>query len=513
VTVTVGNLDGLVTSVRVAGELTVLGEPSSSQRLPLGLSSIDIDITARGDLAMTYRVVIERGKGVVEQAVYGKASNTGRNDSFGRALAVSANTLAVGAPAEDSRATGVNGNQSDDGASNAGAVYVFLRSGSAWTQQAYVKASDTQNEDGFGTSVALSGDTLLVGAAGRSGSRGAVYVFRRIDGTWAQQAALVASNGEVGDGFGWSVALSEDTLAVSAPGEASSATGVNGNQQDNSASAAGAVYVFQRTGTIWSQQAYIKASNTDRNDQFGSSLALSGNTVAVGAPADASPARGVNGDQLDNVSIFSGAVYVFQRTGTVWAQQAYVKASNSAPLAQFGTSLALSEDTLAVGARGEASSATGIDGNQSDGSALVSGAVYVFHRTGSTWAQQTYIKASNTEAQDAFGSSVALSGELLAVSALGEDSAAEGGNGNQMDNSAPDAGAIYLFKRVDGTWSQDAYLKSSNIEMADSLGSALALAPDTLVAAAVGEDGGEIGLNRNEADNRAQDSGAIYVFR
>jgi trimeric autotransporter adhesin len=512
VTLTVSNPDGLVTSTQIASEAAMLGTPSAPQRLPLGISSIEVELVARGGLAMKYSVVIERGKSLIEQAVYGKASNTARADSFGRSVAVSGDIVAVGAPGEDSSATGVNGNQSDDSASAAGAVYVFQRNGSVWTQQAYVKASNTELSDAFGASVALSGDTLAVGATGKASGRGAVYVFRRTDGVWAQQAVLSASNGESGDTFGWQVSLSGDTLAVSAINEASRAIGVNGDQGDNSASNAGAVYVFQRTGTVWAQQAYIKASNTDRGDQFGSSLALSGDTLAVGAPAEASPAKGINGDQLDNVSIFSGAAYIFRRTGTTWAQQAYVKASNSAPLAQFGRSLALSGDTLAVGATGEASSATGVDGNQSDTSAPFAGCVYVFHRTGNSWAQQSYIKASNTEALDAFGASVALSGGVLAVGAI-EDSAATGVNGSQTDNSAPDAGAVYVFKRAGTTWAQDAFIKSSNLEMADSFGSALALSDDTLVVAAIAEDGGEIGINRNQADNRAEDAGAVYVLR
>src|SRR5215470_11011768 len=141
----------------------------------------------------------------------------------------------------------------------------------------------------------------------------------------AQQAYLKASNTGISDYFGWSVAVSGDTVVVGADQESSSATGVNGNQADDSASASGAAYVFVRNGTVWSQQAYLKASNTEASDQFGFSLAISGDTVVVGAPNEASSATGVNGNQANNSASFSGAAYVFVRSGSVWSQQAYLK--------------------------------------------------------------------------------------------------------------------------------------------------------------------------------------------
>ena len=223
---------------------------------------------------------------------------------------------------------------------------------------------------------------------------------------------------------------------MGAYGEASAATGINGNQADNSARYAGAVYVYTRSGTNWSQQAYIKASNTDANDRFGSSIALSadGSTLAVGASEEASAATGINGNQADNSASSAGAVYVYTRSGTSWSQQAYIKASNTNAYDSFGSTIALSGDgsTLAVGA---------------DNSALGAGAVYVYTRSGTSWSQQAYIKASNTNAGDNFGYSVALSGDgsTLAVGASEEDSAATGINGNQADNSAPIAGAVYVY--------------------------------------------------------------------
>jgi hypothetical protein len=266
-----------------------------------------------------------------------------------------------------------------------------------------------------------------------------------------------ASNTGSSDEFGRSVALSADgnTLAVGAIFEASNATGINapGGQTDNSASASGAVYVFTRSGASWTQQAYVKASNTGASDFFGYSVALSadGNTLAVGAYLEASNATGVNGVETDNSASFSGAVYVFTRSGASWTQQAYVKASNTGADDQFGWSVALSADgnTLAVGAYLEDSNALGIDapGGQTDNSASSSGAVYVFTRSGASWTQQAYVKASNTGASDGFGWSVALSadGNTLAVGAIWEDSNATGVNGDQTNNSASYSGAVYLY--------------------------------------------------------------------
>src|SRR5687768_8654162 len=208
------------------------------------------------------------------------------------------------------------------------------------------------------------------------------------------------------------------------------------------------------------QIAYLKASNPEPADHFGCggenqghngqglSMSADGRTLAVGAPHESSAARGINGNQADNSVFDAGAVYVFTRVGDSWTQQAYVKPSNPQPGAEFGHYVALSADgnTLAVSAYWEASSATGINGNQRDESIPQAGAVYVFTRTGATWLQQAYIKASNTgEAGsadrfgegDQFGWSLALSGDgnTLAVGAITEDGESVGINGDQRNNS------------------------------------------------------------------------------
>lgn len=467
---------------------------------------------------------------VVAQLVqegYLKASNTGVADRFGYKVAISGNTLAVGAILEGSSATGVNGNQIDNSAPLSGAVYVFTREAGGWLQQAYLKASNTEGSDHFGSSIALSGDTLVVGAVAEdsistgvnggqadnsaSGS-GAVYVFTRVNGAWAQQTYLKASNTEADDAFGWGVAISEDTIAVGAVYEDSAAVGVNGNEADNTAIDSGAVYVFARVGGVWSQQAYLKASNANTGGRFGYAVAMSGDTLVVGAQGESSAAAGVNGNQSDSSAPNSGAVYVFTRNSGIWSQQAYLKASNADAGDAFGGALGISGDTLVVGAVAEASSADGVNSNQADNTAHNSGAAYVFTRVGNTWAQQAYLKASNSSGADVFGSSVAIDGNWLAVGALGEASITPGINGNQFDDTAVYIGAVYTFTRTGVAWSQQAYVKASDTGI-DMFGSSLSLSGNTLVVGAPLEASAAVGINGNQADNSAPQSGAAYVFQ
>ena len=408
-----------------------------------------------------------------------RASNaeSDRADSFGISVSISGDTIVIGASSEDSGASGVfnapYGQPADDARANngqqgAGAAYVFVRDGSGnWSEQAYLKASNAGGSDAFGVSVSVSGDTLVVGASNedsdatevdgdqtndRRESSGAAYVFVRDGaGRWAQQAYLKASNAGRDDNFGRAVSISDDTLIIGAWREDSA----NGNDPgDNSARNAGAAYVFVRDGTgVWTQQAYLKASNADAFDEFGAAVAVSGDTVVVGATSESSNATGVNGDDSNNELGDSGAAYVFVRTGTSWAQQAYLKASNSDAVSngkglegdQFGFSVAISGGIVAVGAIGEDSAATGLNGDQDDNTVLNSGAAYTFFRNGTTWSQQVYYKASNTGRGDEFGKSVAISGNALAVGAPEEGSNATGVNGDQTNNLANRSGAVYMF--------------------------------------------------------------------
>jgi hypothetical protein len=270
-------------------------------------------------------------------------------------------------------------------------------------------------------------------------------VFVRNGSEWTQQAYLKATNPGFGDIFGISVAISGDTIVAGALGESSASTGVGNNQVDDTAQSSGAAYVFVRNGSNWSQQAYLKASNTEAGDSFGSSVAIAGDTVVVAASNEDSAATGVDGAQTDNNAEYAGAVYVFVRRGDSWRHQAYLKASNTGPYDYFGASLALRGDALAIGALNEDSSSGGVDGNQFDEAAQDSGAVYYFVRNGDVWTQQFYLKARQPEAADRFGVSIALSETALAIGADGEDSSSTGIDGLRTDNGFPLSGAVYCY--------------------------------------------------------------------
>ncbi len=465
---------------------------------------------------------------------YIKTSSGNSGTRFGHSVALSADgtTLAIGARTEDSKSTGINGDASDRSLDAAGAVYVFLRSGNTWVQQAYVKASNTDSFDEFGFTVALSadGNTLAVGAIGEKsnantingdqgdnsfGAAGAVYVFHRSAGAWTQQAYVKASNTDSNDQFGRSVALSGDgnTLAVGAINEDGTALDAAANTFDDT----GAVYVFARDTltNVWSQKAYVKASNAGLSDQFGYSVALSsdGKTLAVGAINE-----GGDGSDPGDDSLFqAGAAYVFTRDATdTWTEKAYLKASNVGAQDQFGYSLALSGDgkTLAVGAAYEDSNAT----DSANDSLADAGAVYVFGRDGADhWTPNTLLKASNPGMDDQFGYSLALSndGNVLVVGARWEGSSATGVGGNPLDDSFPEAGAVYGFIRSSGaSWSPPTYMKASNTDQGDGFGSSVALSADgrTLAVGAPLERSRATGVNGDHADNTVSNAGAVYVL-
>ncbi len=470
-----GALDDFGDHVAVSGDgQTMVVSAPQEDSIATGIDGTQLDDSG---LTGAVYVFVHEGAGVWSQQAYIKASNTDNGDTFGSGLMLSddGNTLAVGAIGEDGNATGVDGNQANDSAATAGAVYVFTRDGMGqWSQQAYVKASNTDPDDRFGEGLTLSGDgdTLAVGAvredsnaAGIDGdeandglsSSGAVYVFGRDGmGQWSQQAYVKSPVPRVGNYFGQTLVLDVDgdTLAVGCPSEDSNATGIDGDATNLDASASGAVFVFVRDGMgQWSQQAYVKASNTGAGDQFGADVALSddGDTLAVGASLEDSAATGVGGNQADDSATQSGAAYVFIRDGMgQWSQQAYVKATNTGASDFFGAAVALSGDgdTLAVGSPFEDSSAAGLAGDQANDSVTQSGAVYVFVHDGmGAWSPHVYVKAPNTGASDVFGIDLALdgNGHTLVVGAYSESSSATGVNGDQADDSASSAGAVYVF--------------------------------------------------------------------
>jgi hypothetical protein len=486
--------------------------------------------------------------GQLKQIAYLKASNPSEDAHLGcggtltghagnaSAISDDGNTIAIGAPHENSGARGINGNQNDKSVYSAGAVYVFTRRGNTVAQQAYVKASNPMEGANFGSSVVLSrdGNTMAVAAyyessaaTGINGNQndhsiteaGAAYIFTRSGTTWSQQAYIKASNtgnAAVGDGFaegdqfGYSIALSSDgnTLAVGAIGEDSNAMGVNGDQADNSANQSGAAYVFTRSGSTWSQQAYVKSSMNRPNVLFGYSIGLSanGDTLAV-AEYDADRGK--------------GALYVLTRAGGMWSHQERIQADNAENGDSLGYSMAISDDgnTIAAGAADEDCLKPGINPagcDKDQPTDTSSGAAYVFVRNGSAWTQQAFIKSSNPHKSDWFGVRIAISGDgnAVAVSAPQEDGASKGINGDQNNLTSSEAGAVYFFTRSGTTWAQQAYVKSSNSEASDEFGSSVALSQDgrIMLVGARGEDGGAKGVNGNQADNSIRDAGAAYLF-
>ncbi|MEY3900928.1 MAG: putative signal peptide protein, partial [Pseudomonadota bacterium] len=419
------------------------------------------------------------------------AVNSNLWDAFGYSVSLSGDTLAVGACDEDSAQTTITNDitaSSDISKSSSGAVYIYRRSGTTWSQEAYIKASNSDSEDYFGVSVSLSGNVLAVGAAGEDGSQttitngasadltnntaylssGAVYVYRRTGTSWAQEAYIKARNNGGGDEFGTSVALSGDTLAVGAPFEDSNTTTITttGLTSNNLGPDAGAVYVFRYGGT-WAQETYVKAVNAGNGDRFGYSVALSGDTLAVGARfEDSNQTTITNGATAtsDDSTTDSGAVYIYRRSVTSWAREAYVKAVNAGNGDQFGASVALSGNTLAVGAIGEDSNQTTVTNGStaSTNNELESnGAVYIYFRSGSNWAQEAYVKPDNAFGSQRFGTSLSISGDTLVV-------------GTSLEHNA--VGPAYVFRQTGRMFDPDLRVSSRTsesitFEWASNLGS------------------------------------------
>ena len=458
---------------------------------------------------------------------YVKADNPDQMDFFGISVDLDGDTMVVGANFESSDSNGVNGVQ-NEGAFRSGAAYVFTRTGTVWSQEAFLKASNTDDYDYFGEAVAISGNTIVVGAYGEDSiasgidgdqtdntrfNVGAAYVFVRNGTTWTQQAYLKPSNTSVGGfWFGRAVDIDADTIAVGAWHEPGGSSGVNGDQNDTSLSGSGAVYVFTRNGTIWSQQAYIKSSNPDLNDEFGYDVAIDGDTLIASAPSESSGADGIDGDQTDDTEFYAGAVYVFTRNGTIWSQEAYVKASNSDGFDYFGRSLDIQGDTMVVGAPGESSTAAGVGADQTINTTTWTGAVYVFTRTAGVWTQEEYIKAAVTGA-DRFGTSLAFENDTLLVGANFEGGDGVDLLGDPTNGGAFASGAAYLFSRTSTVWTQRAYIKASNTQASDSFGRAVALSGDTFVVGSDEEDSNATGINGDQTNDDTSDSGAVYVRR
>lgn len=378
---------------------------------------------AGGNSSGAAYVYVRSGDSWVQQA-YLKASNAGPGDRFGSSVAISGNTLVVGAPDED-------GDSPYPAVQLAyGAAYVFVRSGSVWSQQAYLRASNADQYDEFGASVAISGDDIVIGAPYANGSgflenppfnvddfgAGAAYVFTRNDSNfWVQQASLKAAvpvNSGYYTSMGRSVAISGDTL-------------VSGG------------YVFVRSETSWNLQANLKPVTSEPDDGFGASVSISGETIVVGAPNE----DGENNEF--NQYSQAGAAHVFERTGATWSPTAHLRAFNQKGHHQFGSSVAIYNNTIVVGAPDEWGSGKGLN-PVSDEEANYAGAAYAFRRKNNAWNLLSYLKASNTGDYDYFGTGVAISGDSIVLGAPEEDGGGKGLNPS-FNEQIHKAGAAYLF--------------------------------------------------------------------
>jgi hypothetical protein len=327
------------------------------------------------------------------------ASDAAAVDELGWSLAPDGDTLIAGAPFCDIM-----------GASDAGAAYVFVREGDVWTEQAKLTASDASADDWVGLSVAIAGNTAVLGAphcehGGQAGA-GAAYICVRDSGIWVQEAKLNASDEGPDDRFGVAVAVDGDTAVIGA------------SSNDEAGENAGAAYVFVRCDGIWTQQAKLMAADASSYDYFGSSIAVDGETAIIGAPFDS------NAD-----GAYAGAAYVFVRSGGEWTQQAKLTASEwQSGDSYFGHSVALYSDTAAVGR---------------PHGLLGPGAAYLFVRSGGTWTRQAKVEAADPEWYAEFGSSVALADGTLIVGA---------------PRSGYDAGAVYVFGACGGAWTSQGKL-------------------------------------------------------
>ncbi|HET7569116.1 MAG TPA: Ig-like domain-containing protein [Gammaproteobacteria bacterium] len=347
-------------------------------------------------------------------------------DEFGYVTAISGDTAVVGAPAVT---VGTNAQQ--------GVAYVFTKTDGAWTQSAQLVASDGIAGDEFGMSVAISGNTIVVGSPYTISGQGAAYVFTEADGAWTQVAKLTGSDGAGGDNFGWAVGISGNTIVASAVAKHL---------------LQGEAYVFERAedGT-WSETAALTASDGATFDSFGASVAISGDTILIGS-------NGVPGNGQ-----YIGAVYVFSNSDTGWAQTAILTPNDSAVGDFFGYSVALDGTTAMVGAY-----------YKNLGSGYNQGAAYIFNLTDGNWTQTQELTLDGGVPGDRFGMAVALSGDTAFVSAPYV----------QVGDTASQ-GAVYVYKNSGGTWVQSQMITASDGVSKDYFGNQIAADGDTVAVGAL----------------------------
>ncbi len=425
-------------SVAVDGDTLVAGTPFD------GVGS-----NSRQGSAQVYRWT---GSGWVLESTL-LASDGAAHDFFGGAVAISGDTIVVSALGDD---VGT--------AIDRGSAYVFVRSGTTWTQRAKLQPPESASGDQFGVSVAIDADTVVVGTLNADTpamlNTGAAYVFTRSGTSWPQAAKLVASDAATGDGFGCAVAVDASSIVVGASNDILA----GGAPQ-------GSAYVFTRSVATWAQQGKLAAPDGAAGDRFGASVCISGDTVLVGAWQD---------DVDGNVN--EGSVHVFTRTGGLWAMRQQLTADDGVSQAFFGCSVAISGDSVLVGSLG-----------QSAGDVSGAGAAYVFTRSGATLTQQSKLSAGSAAAPASqFGWSVSLSGDIAAIGVPYDDSVSSLGY----------EGSVRVFSRVGTTWIGDDFsMIGSAVEVNDGMGMSVDVSGDTAVVGVPFDDfGGTV------------DRGSAYVF-
>jgi hypothetical protein len=331
----------------------------------------------------------------------------------------------VGASQDDEDATGGNPIFSS------GSAYIYKNTAGTWTEVQKIVASDRGAADYFGNSVAISGDYAIVGAyedeEDQSGgnfifSAGSAYIYKNTAGTWSQVQKIVASDRGIDDWFGLRVAISGDYAIVGAIRESEDTTG--GNTLSN----AGSAYIFKNTTGTWTEVQKIVSSDRGEYDNFGMSVAISGDFAIVGADEEDEDAIGGN-------PIFSsGSAYIFKNTAGTWTEVQKIVASDREEGDYFGYSVDILGDYVIVGAYGDEEDAIG--GNN----IFLSGSAYIFKNSAGTWSQVQKIVASDRGYSDYYGNSVAISGQYAIVGAYEEQEDTTGGN------TLGDAGSAYIYK-------------------------------------------------------------------
>lgn len=323
------------------------------------------------------------------------------------------------------------------------------------TEITKLEASDADGGDQYGHAVAVSNDTLVIGApldeAGGLFS-GSAYVQVRDGANWVEQAKLLGSAITTSDRFGWAVDISDNTLVVSA---------LFG---DGASIVSGTAYIFQRSGSTWSETQIIAPTDGATSDWFGRSVSLEGDTLAIGAPQD------------DDFGAESGSAYIFTFNGSTWLQQAKLTASDGSSGDNFGQSVALSGDSVIIGAPFD------------DDAGSSSGSAYVFTRSGVLWTEQAKLTASDGSSSDSFGYGVAIDHDVALVGAYRAN----------LGGFGADAGAAYAFQRNSGAWNETQKLTPATLSAGDDCGWAVAIEGKHLLLSARGHNA---------------DQGSVFHFR